>query len=119
MSERSISLLLEDIKVAITTIFDFTNGYTFENFIADLKTLHAVERNFEIIGEAVSRLPQDYKDKHPQVEWRIIKDFRNFIIHEYFGVNHQILWDTIQFRLSDLLITIARLQDEALKYSPP
>jgi len=109
MSERELPLLLIDIKVAITTIFQFTEGCKFEDFEADLKTKQAVERNFEIIGEAASRIPAEYKELHPHIEWRIIKDFRNFIIHDYFGINHQILWDTIQFRLSDLLVSITAL----------
>lgn len=112
MSERSISLLLEDIIVAITTIFEFTDGYSFERFESDLKTRQAVERNFEIIGEAVSRLPQEYRNGHPHIEWRIIKDFRNFIIHDYFGVNHQIIWNTIQFRLPELLFLINELKQK-------
>ena len=109
MSERELPLLLIDIKVAITTIFQFTEGYRFEDFETDLKTKQAVERNFEIIGEAASRIPAEYKELHPHIEWRIIKDFRNFIIHDYFGINHQILWDTIQFRLPDLLVSITAL----------
>ncbi len=91
MSERDITLLLQDIKTAIGNILEFTKGYTFENYATDLKTRYAVERNFEIIGEAVAQIPDTYKQTHPQVEWRIIKDFKNFIIHEYFGVNHFIV----------------------------
>lgn len=111
MSERSTKLLLEDISVEIQTIFQFTEGYSFENFESDLKTRQAVERNFEIIGEAVARLPQEFKDLNPNIEWRVIKDFRNFIIHDYFGVNHQILWDTIQLRLPELNLDIKKVID--------
>lgn len=68
----------------------------------DIKTKDTVERNFEIIGEAGSRIPDDFKKIHPQMEWRIIKDFRNFIIYEYFGINNRIVWDTIQYRLPEL-----------------
>ncbi len=109
MSERDLPLLLEDIKAAILAILEYTKDYTLEKYEADLKTRHAVERNFEIIGEAASRVPQDFKDLHPHIEWRIIKDFRNFIIHDYFGINHQIVWDTIEFRLKDLLQEIIAL----------
>ena len=82
---------------------------TFESYEADSRTKDAVERNFEIIGEAASRIPDDFKKLYPTIEWRIIKDFRNFIIHEYFGINNQIVWDTIQFRLPDLLQEISGL----------
>jgi uncharacterized protein with HEPN domain len=115
MSDRELPLLLEDIKVAITTIFQFTEGYSFEAFETDLKTKQAVERNFEIIGEAASRIPDEYKKLQPHIEWRIIKDFRNFIIHDYFGINHQIVWDTIQFRLPDLFVSITTLLEAEKK----
>ena len=91
MSEREISLLLADIKDSITNILEFTKGTTFEMYQSDLKTKHAVERNFEIIGEAASRVPENYKLIYHQIEWRILKDFRNFIIHEYFGINDDCL----------------------------
>jgi len=109
MSERSALLLLQDIETAILKIIRYTHGYTFSEYDADDKTREAVERNFEIIGEAASRLPQSLKDSSPEVEWRIIKDFRNFIIHEYFGINHQIIWNTIQLRLPELLSKIKAL----------
>ena len=91
MSERILSLLLLDIKVSISKILEYTVGMTFESYEADSKTKDAVERNFEIVGEAASRISEDFKKLHPNVEWRIIKDFRNFIIHEYFGINNQIV----------------------------
>jgi uncharacterized protein with HEPN domain len=109
MSERDLPLLLLDIKIAIESILNYTAGYTLETYEQDSKTRHAVERNFEIIGEAASRIPQEYKDLNRDIEWRIIKDFRNFIIHDYFGINNEIVWDTIQFRLPELLINIGNL----------
>lgn len=109
MSERDILLLLSDIKEAIIAIRLYTEGFNLISYEKDMKTRHAVERNFEIIGEAAARIPSGYKNNHPAIEWRIIKDFRNFIIHDYFGINHQIVWDTIQFRLPDLLNDINTL----------
>ncbi|MEO6870525.1 MAG: HepT-like ribonuclease domain-containing protein [Ginsengibacter sp.] len=103
MSERETILLIEDIGVSIANILEFTQGMSFEEYESDLKTKHAVERNFEVIGEASSRVPENYKVETSQIEWRILKDFRNFIIHEYFGINDLIIWDTIQQRLPDLL----------------
>ena len=102
MSERDLLLLLEDIDFSINHIFDYTRGLKFEQYEQDQKTKDAVERNFMIIGEAVSRISDDFKTQHEQIEWRIIKDFRNFIIHEYFGINNMIVWDTIVLRLPDL-----------------
>lgn len=112
MSEREITLLVEDMISSIEYILDFTKGYSFEEYQADNKTKFAVERNFEIIGEAASRIPDDFKTANPEVEWRIIKDFRNFIIHEYFGINNEIVWDTIQLRLPELLILFRSLNQK-------
>jgi uncharacterized protein with HEPN domain len=75
---------------------------SFELYESDAKTRDAVERNFAIIGEAASRIQEEFKNSNPTIEWRIIKDFRNFIIHEYFGIDNVIVWDIIQYRLSDL-----------------
>jgi len=63
----------------------------------------------KIIGEAAARVPADFKIDYPQIEWRILKDFRNFIIHDYFGINNEIVWETIQLRLRDLLLDIKSL----------
>ncbi len=65
MSERNIPLLLNDIVDAIGNILDFTKGYSFEKYTSDLKTRHAVERNFEIMGEAISQIPNSFKEKNP------------------------------------------------------
>ena len=56
-----------------------------------------------IIGEAVSRLSEDFKKENSQINWRQVKDFRNVIVHDYFGIDNNIVWDIIQFNLSDLL----------------
>jgi len=109
MSERALPLLLEDMAGAVSYILEFTKGMSPEDYESDIKTRFAVERNFEIIGEAASRILQDFKLQHPEVEWRIIKDFRNFIIHDYFGINQSIVWDTIQYRLPGLLEQINHL----------
>jgi len=109
MSERVTPLLLDDIQSAINNILEFTKGMTLETYESDLKTRFAVERNFEIIGEAAARISEDFKMSDPEIEWRILKDFRNFIIHEYFGINNEIIWDTIQIRLPELLISFQNL----------
>lgn len=109
MAERENILLIGDIISSINNVLSFTEGFTPSQYLADIKTRHAVERNFEIIGEAASRISEAYKNEHAQIEWRILKDFRNFIIHEYFGIDDLIVWDTIQFQLPDLLLQMKNL----------
>lgn len=91
MSERSTLLLLQDMEDAITKILTYTENYTLAQYETDSKPKEAVERNFEIIGEAASRVPEAFKLQNQNIEWRLIKDFRNVIIHHYFGINNQII----------------------------
>lgn len=102
MSERNISVLLGDIMEAIGNIFEFTKDTSFEQYCEDIKTRHAVERNFMIIGEAASRIPDHLKQKYKDVNWRQVKDFRNVIAHDYFGIDNTIVWDIIHLNLPDL-----------------
>jgi uncharacterized protein with HEPN domain len=86
MSERHPSLLIEDIIDSAKKILDYTNNISFDEFIKDNKTIDAVIRNFEIIGEAANRLPESFKDKHASIDWHRIRGFRNRIVHHYFGL---------------------------------
>ena len=102
MSERDIPSLLQDILDAIGSIRAFTERMTFEHYQSDLKTRHAVERNFSIIGEAVARIDKPFRDLHSSIDWRQVKDFRNIIVHDYFGIDDAIVWDIIEMDLSSL-----------------
>jgi uncharacterized protein with HEPN domain len=84
MSERELKNLLGDIYDALTKIINYTKDMSYDDFMQDSKTIDAVVRNFEIIGEASNRVPDDFKADHPEIEWRRIIGFRNRIIHEYF-----------------------------------
>jgi uncharacterized protein with HEPN domain len=92
MSKRDLSLLIEDIWESIEKIERYTEGMTLDNFQYDEKTIDAVVRNFEIIGEAAGRLPKDFTTLHLEIEWKKIVGLRNRIVHEYFGVDQQIIW---------------------------
>ena len=92
MSEREIKNLLEDIYDSAGKIITYTQGMSFDDFMQDEKTIDAVVRNFEIIGEAANKVPNDFKAEHPEIEWQRIIGFRNRIIHEYFGIDYKILW---------------------------
>jgi len=109
MSERSIPFLLGDITESIENILTFTGNLSFEMYYADIKTVHAVQHNFMIIGEAVARIPDEYKQQHENINWRQIKDFRNVIVHDYFGIDSSIVWDIIRDNLPELKASIADL----------
>jgi len=92
MSKRPIDLLLDDICQAIDRIEQYTNKISFDDFFKDQKTVDAVVRNFEIIGEAANRVPDDFKQSHSDIEWHKVVGLRHRIVHEYFGIDIQIIW---------------------------
>ena len=92
MSKRNPILLAEDILESCQKIMEYTNGMSYDEFLTDSKTIDAVIRNFQIIGEAANRLPEDFKNLHQDIDWLRIRGFRNRIIHDYFGVDHSIVW---------------------------
>jgi len=84
-------------------ILHYTKDMGFDNFKDDDKTIDAVIRNFEIIGEAANRLSEDYKADNPAIEWNHLRGFRNRIVHEYFGIDLEIVWEIIEGDLPSLL----------------
>jgi uncharacterized protein with HEPN domain len=109
MSKRSPELLVEDILESCDKIVDYTKDISFEEFIADAKTIDAVIRNFEIIGEAANRLPEEFKDLHQDIDWFRIKGFRNRIVHDYFGIDYSIVWEVKETYLPQLIKKLKKL----------
>lgn len=95
---------------SIEKIEIFLGGADYEGFSTNDMMASAVARELEIIGEAVNNLSQEFKDKHQDIPFRDISDMRNFLIHEYFGVNLKVVWDTCKEdipALKDVLASIA------------
>jgi len=109
MSERDFRLYLVDILDSGSAVLAFVKDLSFEEFCNDRKTSSAVIREFEIIGEAIGKLPDELKQKRPDVEWQDIKDFRNLLIHEYFGVDMEIVWKVIQEDLPVLMNAVKEM----------
>lgn len=103
MSDRSAKLLIEDILTSAEKIQRYTAEMTFEQFTLDEKTSDAVARNFEIIGEAANRLPNEFKAQYPNIDWDRIRGFRNRIVHDYFGIDYSIVWKIIESYLPELI----------------
>ena len=109
MSKRPVKLLVNDICEAIQRIENYIKGMSFEDFSQDQKSIDAVARNLEIMGEAANRLPDEYKEKYSDIEWYKIVGLRHRIVHEYFGVDLQIIWQILQKDLPELLQSLSRL----------
>ncbi len=107
MSSRDRKLLLEDMLESALKIKRYTLGLDYDSFVADDKTIDAVVRNFEIVGEAANRIDPDYRSMNPEIEWKRLRGFRNRIIHEYFGIDYEIVWSIIE---NDLDIMIEWLE---------
>ena len=109
MSERASKLLLEDILGSAQKIIKYTESLTYDDFITDSKTIDAVVRNYEIIGEASNRLPESIKDSMTSIDWFRIRGFRNRIAHQYFGIDHEIIWTLKDTYLKELIVEIEKL----------
>ena len=106
MSKRDDRLLLLDMLESAEKIQRYTANLNFEEFLENEMVLDAVARNFEIIGEAANRISTDFKNSHLQIEWTRMTGLRNRIIHDYFGIDHEIMWTIIQDNISPLIDNI-------------
>ena len=102
MSERADHDLLNDIREAVRRIRTYTYAMTYDHFPADLKTQDAVTRNLEIMGEAAKLLSAGLREKNHEVPWKGMGGVRDRLIHHYFGVNLDIVWDIVTLELPAL-----------------
>ena len=109
MSRRDSALLLEDVTVSIEKIERYMHGLTMDSFKTDEKTVDAVVRNLEIIGEAVRQIPSEFKEKNSNVPWSQIAGLRNRIVHDYFGLDIEMIWHIVTSDLPELKTKISEI----------
>jgi len=112
MSKRPINLLLNDIRQAIDRIERYIKNLSFDAFSDDQKSVDAVVRNLEIIGEAANRLPDEFKEKYSEIEWYKVVGLRHRIVHEYFGIDLEIIWQILNRDLPELKQKILEIVSE-------
>jgi uncharacterized protein with HEPN domain len=99
--DRSYKIYLEDLQMAMNRIAEYIEGLSYDDFKRDYKTVDAVVRNFEIIGEAAKNLPAEIKEKYSEVPWAEMYLLRNKVSHDYFGIDYEIIWDVALNYLPD------------------
>jgi uncharacterized protein with HEPN domain len=93
---RDVALYISDIVENMDAAVRFIGPMTYEQFVADERTNYAVVRCWEIIGEAVKNVPQDVRDRRPELPWKDLAGMRDKCIHMYFGVNYRRVWQAVK-----------------------
>lgn len=110
---REIVDHLNDILVAITDIEEFIRGMTYEVFAKDKRTVNAVIRSLEVLGEATKRIPTSFRQEHQDIPWSRMAGMRDVLIHDYMGVDLKTVWKVAEDRLSELKPLIEILISDA------
>ncbi len=115
MKNKEPIFFLQDIQNSISKIFKYTGRIDYTDFISNDMIKDAVERNFEIIGEAVKNLSEDFRNKYPHIPFKQIAGMRDKLIHDYFGVDYEIVWKTIKDKLPQFSYDIKILIENLTK----
>jgi uncharacterized protein with HEPN domain len=107
--QRTYKIYLDDIILAMQRIAEYIEKLNLESFIADYKTVDAVIRNFEIIGEASKNIPDSLKTKYVEVPWKEMYYLRNKVSHEYFGIDYEVIFDIAKNHLPENLLQIEKI----------
>ncbi len=109
MAKRSQEQLLLDVLESCIKIKTYTTGLNYAAFASDDKTIDAVIRNLQIIGEAVNRMSDEEKEQHPQIDWFAIRGLRNRVVHDYMGISLPLIWEIISVDIPDLQSKIEKI----------
>ncbi|GAB3734435.1 HepT-like ribonuclease domain-containing protein [Spirosoma lituiforme] len=111
MSKRSAYILLTDMMEAIDAIKEYTAGLDYESFLKNRMARDAVVRNVQVLGEAANRVPKPFRDQHTTIEWMRIIRTRHILVHDYFGLDYEIMWRIITVHLPPLQQAINSILD--------
>ena len=100
--KKDVSVFVEDIMEGIEKIERYVEGMSKKEFLEDSRTQDAVIRRLEVMGEAVKNIPQEFRDEYPKIPWKQIAGMRDILIHGYFGVNLERIWNTLKEDVPDL-----------------
>jgi len=106
---RDFRVYLGDMLVAVERITSYTSGLTYAEFRSDTRTVDAVVRNLEVLGEAAKQVSEAIRSKRPNIEWRKLAGLRDILIHGYFGIDLDIIWDIVDTKLAPLMDQLSSL----------
>jgi uncharacterized protein with HEPN domain len=109
---REWIIRIDDMVAAIDKVLGYTAGMDKASFAADERTIDAVVRNLIVIGEAAGHVPEDVVAASPQIPWARMRGMRNLAVHEYFGIDVNVLWDTVTINLPALLPLLRELPED-------
>ncbi len=109
MPPRNWKMRVSDILDCIARISQYTQGYTLEDFREDQKTIDAVVRNLEIIGEAANHIPSEIQARYADLPCMEMRTIRNIVLHEYHGVNLEIIWHTVRENLPPIILRLKEI----------
>lgn len=112
MKNREYGDYIQDILDSIDAIEEFVKEMQFKDFSKDKKTIYAVVRGVEIIGEATKHIPASIRNKYPKIPWKDMSGMRDKVIHEYFGVDLKVVWRTAKEELSPIRPLIRKVLEE-------
>jgi len=109
MKDRDLRDYINDLIEACEDILSFTKGMSYSDFAGDKKTVNAVIRSLEVIGEATKQLPMSFRDNYPDVPWKQMAGMRDKLIHEYFGIDKQMVWQVVEKHIPGILPLIKEI----------
>jgi uncharacterized protein with HEPN domain len=109
VSPRDIQIRIQDMLTCCQNILDFTAGKDFEAFLNDPITLRAVAFELITLGEAVRSLPESIKQAHQHIPWGAIQGIRNFLVHEYYRLDEEVIWKTVSDDIPHLIKALEKI----------